>query len=410
MPIVRRSEPGDRLAPRVLYLWNRKWWIIIPTIVMFFLTYFLMLFVKQDFAVSSEVYVNRLAVFQDNQASPQTVAALAKSDALLYRVREEFLARFKGERAMFEKFGKQFRVKQETLQDTTVNKEFSPVLQLTVTATGREETRFLMQTWTRLLVEMYGNFATTEARLRLEQLQREDDRLDAELRSLEAERAQAAAELPAYRKLLAEQLDLLAPADLKLPEAPSVVTGEQYSSNVTMQLAVEQAPQNRRTGLLADLANAQLELYWLQATEETTAPAITELEIEVGVLNRLAAEAQTSATGMQVRVADLQQKFETASRQIDVKRSQQRELHRFMDQIAAVAALYREPAGDGHAVAGDLRVLSSPILPELRVWPKRTLTALIVAIATFVICLAALMAYRSLRETARMAINERRLT
>lgn len=405
MPIIRRDESPDRLGPRVLYLWNHKWWIVIPAVAVFALTFIVMLFVKPVYRVTSPVYVNRLAVFQDNEAQPATAATLLKSAAVLVQVRDEFVQKYRGAKAPLEDFMKQFTIKQEVLQDTTVQKVVSPVLLLSVEAAGQDVARFLMEAWLRIGMQKFGNYSLDEARQRMEALSREDAQLDEQLRAAEAQQAQYLAEVPMYEKMLAETLDLIAPAELRLPESYTERVAEQMTERgVSVNTRVSQPPpSSSKTGALTQLAQAQLDAAWAQGTTQTA-----EYDRQARVLHEFIRKTQTTAAALQTSVADTRRNLSGITREIDVKTRQQRTLHVFMDQVAAVAATYRDPHGQNPPMAGDMWVMAPPVMPEVKVWPRRTLSSAIAALVAAIIAIVALTAHQYMRDVAQVAANEKR--
>lgn len=399
MPIVRRDEAPDTFAPRVLYLWSKKWLIILATVGAFVLTYLALLAVPEEFEASAEIYVNRLAVFQDNQLNPLTVATIVKSDEVLLKVRDAVAEKYKlNPKPPLEKFVKQFRVKTEVLQDTTVRKDVSPVVLLTVSGRGREVTHFLMQTWLGVIVRDYANVGVTEATTQLEALKKQDRQLEAELAEAEALQAQYASVLPLHEQMLAEHIDFIAPSRLDRPEPPRQAIGhpvEDAGSQVNMQVQVTNPPA-KDPGLISRLAEMQLAAARSGGDDAATSPGAAQDRNEARIISGFIDDRITSITTLQGVVASLRQKLNSVSREIDVKTAQQRELHRFLDQIAVIAAMHIE----SQKVGGDLRVLTQPVLPDLRVWPKRTLVALVVAIAVFIMSIAAVLMHQYLREAA----------
>lgn len=401
MPILRRDETPDELGPRFVYLWEKKWWAIGPAVLAAVLAYVIMLAVPDSFTASADLYVNRLAVFQDNQASPDTVATLLKSSEVLKQVQDAYSAQFKTKAPPIEKFVKQFQVKSDILQDTSVKRDVSPILVLSVETRGREEAQFLIQKWIDISVHQFGNFATDEARIKLAALRKDDAALEVQLKEAESQRAQHQAALSYQEKLLAENMDLLAPAELRMPAMRSSSGRAEGSAaavgDVTMQVAVQQA---KAPGLISRLYQVRVNLQLASANGSATTSA-QALKAESAALETVIAEIQTSVTELQKTVAGLQQKVDTAAREIQVKSDQQRELHRFMDKVAVIAGMAQESEKGLTPVAGgDIRAITSPTLPELRVWPKKTLVSAVAALATFVICIAALLFHRFVRAAA----------
>ncbi len=382
MPITRRNELEDTLAPRLIYLWQRKHWPVGIALVVAVLTYGAMWFVPEEFKTSAVVYVNRLQYYDQHQVNPNTVVMLAENPELLRQVYDDFTEKFGRKPGDFEKFVKQFEAKTETLQDTTVKKEVSPVIELSVKYRGREQTRFLLESWQRRLIEKFGNFATLEARLRAEKVAAQVEQIEKEIRAAEAEQARASAELAFQQKLLAEKMDLLAPAELQ-KVMPLYQPRLQDASN--LQVLIQQ-PIPKPEGMVSRLARVRLQIEKIRASDGDAATTeLLQLQAEERLLSSSITQLEKEIAELQSRVAALQETLSRASRAIDSKMQTLQLINKYLDGLRAAAASYREWDGTGLPTAGDLRVLSQPVLPELRVWPKRTLVAGIAAVAAFLL-------------------------
>jgi uncharacterized protein involved in exopolysaccharide biosynthesis len=361
-----------------------------------------MLYVPEEFRANADLAMNMPSDEDNLNFNPAAYMPLLESDEVLHRVRDEYAAKFH-RKPTYEKFVKQFKTKSEVLQDTTVRKDVSPVIHLTVQTPGRDEARFLMESWIRNFIRQFGNVRADGFRRSLEMLRKEDARLDEEMRKTEAERAADSAQLALQEKLLAEKMDFIAPAQppARPPDSPLSL---QYNAS-NLQVSVQQPAPAKPPGLIARKLEVDIALARARqgiAAHGTSTPA--ELEIESKTLESFIADVQRSVGELQKTVAELQEKINTATRRIQVLAAMQSELHRRLDRINSVASLYREPVLEGAPEGGDFRVLSNPVTPELRVWPKRTLAAGVAAIAAFVICLCAALLYNYVEEARRRAV------
>lgn len=402
MQIQRRDEtPADSLGPRIMYLWSKKKWILLPAIVVFFASYLVMRFLPEEFVATANIYVSRMNLIGDDLgASPlgsPSLALLVTNDQLLGEVRERYVKQFNVHPPVFEKFKKQFTVKTEVLQDTTVRKDVAPILMLKVQSQGREQTRFLIDTWSRMFVEKYGNYTKDEAKAKLEGLQAEDKRVESELREAEAKQACLTAEIRLQQKLLAEKMDLLAPAELRRPQDASNPT---LNNATNLQVLVEDTVP-KAPGYIRRLSNVQYELAHVKeapaGSQLTSSPE--ELKAEEKALQQVIAQTETSIAELQTTVSAMQQQLSALTRDIQLKADMQKQLYGFISRVDAVACLYRQGNGpNGLPMGADLQMLSQPVMPELRAWPKRTLVAGALAVATLILSFAALVAGLYLRE------------
>ncbi|MGB9691473.1 MAG: hypothetical protein ACPL7D_04835 [Candidatus Sumerlaeaceae bacterium] len=377
-------------AERLVYLWSYRWLILAVGFFVALLTYLAMWFVPEEFEAKTAVYVDRMEIFDIRPISPMTVAGLAKNPELLRRVYDEYTAKFGNKPGDFEKFVKQFEVASETLQDTTVKKEFSPVLELKVRFRGREQTRFLAESWVRNLVTKFGNVSLEEAQKRADAMGKRDRQLDAELAALDKERAELDSQIVGRRKLLAETLDVLAPAEW--PEAPLDAMNARNTPNAANVLVSVNQPPPKPEGLWSRYLRLQFELERARVGLPLATTATAELLAkEESVLSSTILQLEARIRQLETLLAQTQQRLSTVSRLYDEKQAERQRLRSALDVYRSVAAAYFEWDGKGLPTAGDLRALSAPVMPDVRVWPKRTLVAAGAAFTAVLLTIAILL-------------------
>jgi uncharacterized protein involved in exopolysaccharide biosynthesis len=404
MPITRRDETPDPLGPNLLYLWQRRVWILVPALVVLALTYLAMRFVSQEYKATGAIYVNRLMTGQerDETLSPATVAQLLESNMLLMKVRDEFMQAFHIERMVeFEKFAKRFKVKTDVLQDTTVRKDVSPVIELEVQSDGTSETRFLMESWIRNFVKMYGNVAADEAVQKRDDLARHDYWLNKEIQKAETERATLRAKLALQEKLLAQNLDILAPVEpsqrgAQVQRRPVSDLDNRSIGDSTVQVSVNAG--SKGPGLLSRLADVRVQLLSSAGSNGTSSPA--QLKAEEAAIATVIRDTETSISELQASMPEMQAEVARLDREIEYKRGLQDRLHVSMNRFDVAAKLFTQANRDGMPAGGDLRAISMPVQPELRVWPKRTFVAAGAAVAAMLLIVVALLLHRYLQNVA----------
>ena len=401
MPILRRDETPDPLGPHLLYLWERKLWILVPAMILFVLTYIAMRFVAEEFKVTAAVYVNRLSTGQDRDDVPNasTMAQLLESGMLLHKVRDEYMAAFGLDYAPeFEKFARRFKAKTDILQDTSVRKDISPVIELEVQSDGTSQTRFLMESWIRNFIRDYGNVAASEAVVKRDNLQHEDELLEKDLQKLEGERSQLRTKLALQEKLLAQSMDILAPTEYqqRSVQADRTMSTDLDSHSIgdsTVQVSVNS--QSKPPGLLSKLTDVRLQL-----AEAAGTSASEELQRKAAAITSVIAETETSVTELQKVVADLQREVSRLDREVENKRSIQARLRVSLNKFFTAAALASDTLQNGMPAGGDVRAISMPVLPEQRIWPKRTFVAGGVALVAMLFISIALLLHRYLQTLA----------
>lgn len=395
--------PPSRLLDNLQYLWSLRKLIVGIAILVGILTYGLTWLIPEEFEAKGAVYVARMSIYDIPPLNPATAATLAKNPELLRAVYDDFAAKFGTKPGDFEKFVKQFDIKSETLQDTTVKKEVSPVLEMSVRFRGREQTKFLLEAWQKHFIQKFGNVSLEEARLRAESMDKRARALEGELSQLDAEKAQLAARLVRERKFLAETLDVLAPSELPEESERAQIIKEKGGSNV--QLNIFQ-PVPKPEGLLGRYWRLQWELARARAglADPSTTP-VARLVAEESVLSATIATSQHQIEQIEKRLASTAERLAVLSRLIEEKSTELQHLHSALDIYRNVAACYVPWDGRGLPKGSDLQVISAPVMPELRVWPKRTLIAGIAALLA-VVLVSALLLLRHMLDSEAAAPSE----
>lgn len=404
MPITRRDDRPDRLSPQVLYLWRWKWALVVPALIVAIGTFFLTYLLREEYVATGKVFVNRFPTIGDDDSflpNPNTVVRLLESDLLLRRVRDEFIGNFGGtaRQMPIEKFSRQFKVKSEVLQDTSVKKEVSPVLDLSVRAQGAEETRFLMDSWLRNFTQLFGNYATMEAVQKRDALLAESEELEKRIEAAEKELMRIEASLPGYQKTLFELINSVAPADppslsrdsFAQPLTEDSQTAARHYTQVNLTVGL------RPPGLLSRLLNLRVEE--LMAENGTSTRPLEQVRAEQQSVNSVINDVQTSISHLQNAVAEATAQSSTFRRRIQMMAAYQVELQKHLSQFQIASSLYdgiREKPDESPAGA-DVRVLAGPVTPELKVWPRRTLIALVSGAFAFILSAVTLLALRAIR-------------
>jgi uncharacterized protein involved in exopolysaccharide biosynthesis len=152
-----------------------------------------------------------------------------------------------------------------------------------------------------------------------------------------------------------------------------------------LQVLIQQ-PIAKPEGMVSRLARVRLQIEKIRSSgADASTTELIQLQAEEHLLSSSITHLEKEISELQSRVAALQETLSRATREIDTKIQTRQVMQRYLDGLRAAAASYREWDGKGLPTAGDLRVLSQPVLPELRVWPKRTLVAGIAAVAAFIL-------------------------
>ncbi len=370
MPIIRRDDTKDPIDQYIVILWQQKWLIVGVALVTAILVYFALIFVPSSFRVNSELFVNRLASAPDAETpNPETVVALLKSQSVIEKVRNDYVKAFNLESSPpVERFAKQFDVETFVLQDTSVRKEFSPVLSLQVEARGSSETRYIMDRWIRNFVSQFGNYMTQEAVSKRDAFLLEKEALDQEIAKLELLAAEAESNLPYKRKILAEKLDLLSPSRLTLRDPDS--------DRITLDLAMRSP--RMMPGLLERYSEGLLRTRAGDVQLTSTA--------ELNAIMTSVQDAQSSITEAEKGLADAVFQEANIKRQLIMLKANQTAINEAISRFAVSSAVYKDVMTESDLPGGgDIRALSMPVTPEARVWPKRVTSAAVAAAAAAIL-------------------------
>lgn len=366
MPLVRSDESRDPIGPYVVLLWKRKWFIAGVAILLAVLTYVALLFVSSTFRVHAEIFVNQLPSVPEGQApNPDTVASMMVSQSVLGKVRDDLVEKFGIEPPPIERFGRAFKVNSTILQDTTVRRELSPVLELTVEGKGPEATRFTMERWIHHFVADFGNYVVQEAALKRNAYLTEISQVESRMSELSEQRVAVETRLPYLRKLYAEQLELLSPARLRENSRGD----DRANSSVELYVPTPRM----KPGLLERLSELQLQVR--SGTAPTTAAQV------MAALQASINDAETSIAAIQQEYARAINEDDRLSREIEMIEQLRSNLNSALARVSVAAAVQRHGDDNGLPTGGDIRALSMPVTPEARVWPKRTFAAAAAGVA-----------------------------
>ena len=174
---------------------------------------------------------------------------------------------------------------------------------------------------------------------------------------------------------------------------------EPNASNVQV---VFDAPVPKAPGLIAKQTWVRVELAKARLGAATTTSA-AEMEKEDAALSSVIAGLQAEIADLQTSVTAMAQRLSAANRSILLGTETMRRLGKELDALLVPASFYRESKEGEMPAGGDVRAMTAPVTPELRVWPKRTMMAGIAAVCVFMLCIGAVLLRRYLREAARAA-------
>ncbi len=241
-------------------------------------------------------------------------------------------------------------------------------MSLQVEAKGSSETRYIMERWIRNFVSEFGNYTAQEAVIKEEAYLLEKSSLESEIARVERLLAEAEANLPYHRKILAEKLDLLSPSRLTLREPES--------DKITLDLNM------RSPRMMPGLLERYNEVVLRTRAGDSALTATGELEA-IALSIR---DAESSVTEAQKNLAEAITAQMLTERQLTMLRANQTAINEALSRFTVASAVYKNVQADSALPAGgDIRALSMPVTPESRVWPKRSISATVAGVAAAIL-------------------------
>lgn len=411
------SKPAVELdaAHYVEHLWRRRWAIIAVVLVAFVGTYVGLRLFHVNLYESRALIMVRAQPrttnmeFDKKGLEPPSFKSMFKADETILFVQNQYNDMVKSGvlkaedgheefRSPLEKYRERFKVESVTEVDTTVITEFSPVMEMSVRGNSRGQAKSLAELWVNHVLNKYGNLVTEEAQFRVDLARRKGEQLSAEL----GEAVKKREELVAAKRLadaeVASALRRLTSAPL--PEAATYVDNDILAYNVytgprEANISVDAPVAEAKTpGLLEQRAILALELKTptgqvgegVQAMAQALDAAIAETRAAISA-------ATENAAAVAAKIAEIEVEINRLQYAVRVNSGNAADAEALLSLVAADAV--------SDAKYSTLRVLAQPQLPDLRVWPKRTLIAGIAAAAVFALALVVFCGERYLREALR---------
>ena len=398
-----RSDEEILLARYTRLLWGARWFILIFCFVAMALTAGVLLyFVPEIFEASAQLFVKPKHIespLEIEGLSPKAYQDMLMSGEIIAKVRKTYIEQTGNSLPPLEKLRNRFDNEASDLQDTTIKKVTSPLINLTVKGVSREEARQLMDLWTRFFIEDYGSVFSKAAHRRFLGQEEHAAQIHKELTDMETELVQLRWELPFLIRQLTFNEVLLSPseADLTVPSAvdqkPRRVTDGESSQN--FQVQASEPILSSRPGLTERLADKKVQLSRAAAKKDAELGKI--LRSEIAALETVAADARTSISLLQSRVAQKQQRY------LELERQTQALRERFLDLRKAQNLSVVEMEGYDTSTltpseGSDVVIISHAVTPMNRVLPKRSITCLIAGALAFILSCAYVIFRNFLRE------------
>ncbi len=401
-PLPDKTPADLDASDYFLHLWRRRWVIIGLCAATLVLTYLgLKFFHPNSYEARALVMVRQQPRttnldIESEGIAPPSFKSMFRADETIIFVRNQYnqmveqgiLTAEEGYRrlgAPLEKYRERFRVESVTEIDTTIRTEFSPVMELRVRGNSRGQAKSLTELWLNHAMNKFGNLIAEEAQWRLDITKEKGERLSGELAGLVEEREALADERMLTDTFMASMLRRLTSAPL-----PQAIT---YAESDMLPYNVYSGPRQSSSDLTVDLATQEPGLL-----EEL---ALLERRISLEKGDGGTAVLQQEHDFLAEQITSLRSDYQSMSERSAQLKS---ELARLDSEITGVQVALRINAGnaadaeayfasagdpevDGDAAYSTLRVLSRPMIPDLRIWPKRILLAGMASLAVLAVLL-----------------------
>ena len=429
---ISERESEIAFASYMVRLWRSRYKIIAGTLVaMFAAAIYVQFIAKEVYEATAQVLVKQKPRYTESEREeidPPAYEVILMSDDLINQVKQRFETMRNISGIKLEEFRRAFDVETEIVQDTSVRRDYSPVLELLVQAESPQDAKDLMDLWTSLFIQNYGNIIPNEALYASQLCEKQIQTIQENLKALEEQHTQIRCQLPYKIKELTDRENMLAPAPVEYDFQRPIHYYYKWrtSQQVEIQMREPQLPQGpglktRLTELSAKLSQDEIQNLLEQKTysealnplyislKEIAAINLKELEAsraERRVLVEKIATTEKEIAQLQEDVARLDQQYSRLDREVQTLRNNYRLVSDVKNQADLEAGIYAGSPSD-KSEAGDVRILAAAALPDMRAYPKKTLTCLIVGVLGFLLSCLLVVLHKYLVDAERLTRQQR---
>lgn len=366
----------------IIYLWKKRFLIVLGTILCMGLTAVYVQFVaKEKFRSFSQIIIKEHPDFlgmERVKITPVTYKDLLLNDDLIRDVRDEYAETCKihPDTLKIEKFKTAFDVEFEIVQDTTIKKDYSPVMRLSVDAGTPQNARTLGDIWLKHFIRRYGDLLAREPDYAKRYFTDKAQGVQKKLEEKESRFLELRWELPfKIRQLTAKEL-LISPANVSLDFQDQRRSYYKYREESLVNVQVpEPTVMPMGEGLDDRLAMLEQDLAAAEASQEKD--RVTRLRAQKEALDKKIQELKIEIKTLQTETATMEKEFQILAREVTGLRDLYQYVIDLKNQAEAEAdALHfgdKEKSGERM----DIAILAAPSLPEMRAFPKKTFSCLI---------------------------------
>jgi subunit length determinant Wzz-like protein len=394
-------------ATYMLDLWRKRLWVIIGTLIcMGISAVFVQYIAKEKFRSKAQIMIKepkRVTDSEPKSLTPVSYEFILLSDDLLLKVRDKFADAVKIDKKFFkfELFKKAFKVESEVIQDTTVKKEFSPVMTICADSGSPENARLLVEIWLDFFLDQYGDILAGQSDFKSRYYAEKKKEITDALSLKEKKFYELRRKLPfKIRQLTAKEI-MLAPVSATLDFQD--VRRSYYKYRDTNNVEVQMKQPERMTGakgLEKMLLDIEIELTKVRA--EKNESKIASLEAEKKLIETKITQIMGNIDTLQSECSEMEIEFQALARDVSSLRDQYQYVMDLKNQADVEVGGLNYSRKMKTSERTDIIMLGEPTLPEMRIFPKKTSTCLIAGIIGFILSCLALIFDKFIRESRKL--------
>ncbi|MBN1900503.1 hypothetical protein JW926_04165 [Candidatus Sumerlaeota bacterium] len=369
----------------VLYLWKKRYLIILGAILCMGLTAIYVQFVaKEKFRSFAQIMIKEhpnVLGMDRMKITPVTFKSLLLNEDLLREVRDEYaeISKIHLEKLKLEQFKIAFEVEYEIVQDTTIRKEYSPVMQLSADASTPQNAKALGDIWLKHFIYRYGDLLSREPDYAKNYFYDKARNIQKELEEKENRFLKLRWELPfKIRQLTAKEM-LISPANANLEYQDQRRSYYKYREESLVNVnTAEPVVIPGGEGLEERLIKIDQDLAASKAGSD--AARTSQLEAQKVALEKKIGEIRLEITNLQAETSAMEKEFQILAREVSGLRDLYQYIIDLRNQAEADADALHFDDKEKSRERMDIAILASPSFPEMRVFPKKSLSCLIAGV------------------------------
>ena len=386
----REDRESYTFASYVLYLWQKRFIILLGAVLCAGLMAVYVQFVaREKYRSYAQIMIKepREIMGSEREAlTPVSYEFLLLNEDLILQVRDEFAGKFNLSPAALrlEEFQTAFQVESEVVQDTTVKKQYTPVMVMSVDAGTPRHAKGLMEIWLKRFMERYGDIQARQADFTSRYYAEKADELQQTLAAKEERFLALRRQLPfKIRQLTAKEM-MLSPAMVRLDYIDERRSYYKFRDDNRIKVSVpEPSVMFQEKGLEIKLVDIEIDL--AAAMAENDNDKVLHLQEKKKALEKAIQNTKKQIDSLQRETASMEKEFQSLAREVTSLRDQYQYVMDLKNHTEVEAEGYYYSSKSNQDERSDITILAKPNLPEMRIFPKKTFSCLIAFLVGFVL-------------------------